>query len=64
MNVPYAGAWKKVFDILQAKQALTSKIHLSGPDLFGLSDPRVAKAIQELPDADKCLRYKMQNFDI
>ena len=30
---------------------------VSGPDMFGLSNPSVVKSIQELPNANKCANY-------
>ncbi|KAI9229069.1 MAG: F/Y rich C-terminus-domain-containing protein, partial [Piptocephalis tieghemiana] len=35
----------------------------SGPDYFGFSNSLIAKIIQELPNAEKCLNYHRQTFE-
>ncbi|KAJ2888762.1 hypothetical protein FB639_000410 [Coemansia asiatica] len=56
-----SGVWKQILDILMAS-GLGVKTHASGPQMYGLSHLAVTKAIQELPDADKCKKYIMQRW--
>ncbi|KAK9817936.1 hypothetical protein WJX72_004523 [[Myrmecia] bisecta] len=35
---------------------------VSGPEYFGFAAPTIARLIQELPGADKCRQYQMQNY--
>ncbi len=52
-----------MIELLQAQRVIGPKMHSSGPDLFGLSDIRVARAIQELPGASECTRYRVPLWD-
>lgn len=36
---------------------------VSGPEYFGMSHPTIAKMIQELPGAEKCVNYVWRTFD-
>lgn len=35
-----------------------SVVMTTGPRMFGFSVPAIARLIQELPDADKCVNYE------
>ncbi|KAJ1722694.1 hypothetical protein LPJ53_002907 [Coemansia erecta] len=56
-----SGVWKQVLDVLMAN-GLGVKTHASGPQMYGLSNLAVTKAIQELEGADKCSKYIMQKW--
>ncbi|KAH8551223.1 F/Y rich C-terminus-domain-containing protein [Umbelopsis sp. PMI_123] len=56
-----SGVWKQLLDQI-ASLGVTAKTHASGPEMLGLSNLAVTKAIQELPDADKCTRYVPQRW--
>ncbi|KAJ1817453.1 hypothetical protein LPJ56_004062 [Coemansia sp. RSA 2599] len=56
-----SGVWKQILDILMAS-GLGVKTHASGPQMYGLSHLAVTKAIQEMPNADKCKKYIMQRW--
>ncbi|KAG2181735.1 hypothetical protein INT44_008550 [Umbelopsis vinacea] len=56
-----SGVWKQLLDQI-ASLGVTAKTHASGPEMLGLSNLAVTKAIQELPDADKCTRYISQRW--
>ncbi|KAJ2809708.1 hypothetical protein H4S07_003101 [Coemansia furcata] len=56
------GAWTTV---LRTVNQLIQREHsnsASGPDYFGFSHPTIAKMIQDLPGAERCRTYIMQNF--
>jgi len=57
-----SGAWKSVLTELSKRGSTGAKTHASGPDFFGLSDLGVTKVIQELPNAEKCMRYVKQRW--
>ena len=40
-----------------------AQVSVSGPEMFGFSDPLVKMLIQELPDARKCTHYQWVDFD-
>lgn len=40
------------------------QVAVSGPEYFGLSNPIVTQLIQELPNADKCGKYKWKQVDL
>ncbi|KAG0288563.1 hypothetical protein BGZ96_007701 [Linnemannia gamsii] len=57
------GAWTH---IVKAANAIRKRDHsnsASGPDYFGFSNATIAKMIQDLPDAEKCSTYVMQQFE-
>jgi len=60
--------WKTVLERVNALKTEQSGKRMfaaiSGPEYFGFSQPTVAKLIQDLPNADKCERYKMKQFEI
>ncbi|KAJ1748940.1 hypothetical protein LPJ78_004249 [Coemansia sp. RSA 989] len=56
-----SGVWKQILDALTSKGA-SVKTHASGPQMYGLSNLGVTKAIQELENADKCSKYIMQKW--
>ncbi|PVU87731.1 hypothetical protein BB559_005916 [Furculomyces boomerangus] len=51
-----SAAWKTILEELN-ELGVPVKINTSGPQLFGLSNLSIVKAIQELPNADKCVKY-------
>ncbi|ORX52972.1 hypothetical protein BCR36DRAFT_582374 [Piromyces finnis] len=57
-----SGAWKSVLSELSKRGSTGAKTHASGPDFFGLSDLGVTKVIQELPNAERCIRYVKQRW--
>ncbi|XP_024369476.1 uncharacterized protein [Physcomitrium patens] len=36
--------------------------NVSGPEYFGYANPTIARLIQQLPDAEKCTKYKRQDY--
>ncbi|KAJ2957819.1 hypothetical protein NQZ79_g6510 [Umbelopsis isabellina] len=60
-GVSASGVWKQLLDQI-ASLGVTAKTHASGPEMLGLSNLAVTKAIQELPNANKCTRYVMQRW--
>ncbi|CAO3662382.1 unnamed protein product [Umbelopsis vinacea] len=56
-----SGVWKQLLDQI-ASLGVTAKTHASGPEMLGLSNFAVTKAIQELPNADRCSRYVPQRW--
>ncbi|KAJ1920411.1 hypothetical protein H4219_001387 [Mycoemilia scoparia] len=56
-----SGVWKLALDEIMSK-GVGVKTHASGPQMYGLSNLAVTKAIQELPDAEKCSKYVMQQW--
>ncbi|KAJ2767872.1 hypothetical protein IWQ56_003159 [Coemansia nantahalensis] len=56
-----SGAWKQILDALTAK-GVNVKTHASGPQMYGLSNLGVTKAIQELANAEKCQKYIRQRW--
>ena len=60
-----SGAWKEVLERINARKPQTEKravCSVSGPDYFGYVHPIAVKLIEELPNADKCPKYKMKNW--
>ncbi|CAG8749801.1 32765_t:CDS:10 [Gigaspora margarita] len=57
-----SGVWKKILDEINI-QGVPSKTHASGPEMLGLSHLGITKYIQELPGAEKCTKYVMQQED-
>ncbi|CAG8744232.1 11387_t:CDS:2, partial [Dentiscutata heterogama] len=53
-----SGVWKKILDEINI-QGVPSKTHASGPEMLGLSHLGITKYIQELPGAEKCTKYPM-----
>jgi len=39
-------------------------VTVSGPDRFGISQSSVALLLEDLPNAEKCLRYKFKTKEI
>ncbi|KAJ1941956.1 hypothetical protein FBU59_003351 [Linderina macrospora] len=56
-----SGVWKQILDILMAN-GVGVKTHASGPQMYGLSNLGVTKAIQELDNAGRCAKYTMQRW--
>ena len=56
------GCWvhicQKVNDLQEHKK---SKVTISGTDRFGLLDPNVARYLEELPNSEKCIKYKFKH---
>lgn len=57
-----SGAWKNVLSEISRRGSTGAKTHASGPDFFGLSDLGITKVIQELPNAERCIRYVRQRW--
>ncbi|KAK5672142.1 hypothetical protein QVD99_001948 [Batrachochytrium dendrobatidis] len=58
------GAWMTV---IKAAITIRNKDHsntVSGPDMFGYSQPTIQKLIQDLPNANLCKMYKFQKFEV
>ena len=36
------------------------QVTVSGPERYGLAEPNVIKLMQQLPNADKCARFKVK----
>ncbi|KAL2651214.1 hypothetical protein R1flu_019342 [Riccia fluitans] len=36
--------------------------NVSGPEYFGFANPTIARLIQQLPDSEKCSKYKRQDY--
>ncbi|KAJ1735426.1 hypothetical protein LPJ61_000549 [Coemansia biformis] len=56
-----SGVWRQILDALTAK-GISVKTHVSGPQMYGLSNLGVTKAIQELDNAEKCTKYIQQRW--
>ncbi|KAJ2451276.1 hypothetical protein EV183_003730 [Coemansia sp. RSA 2336] len=56
------GAWTTVLRKVNQIRKREHSNSASGPDYFGFSHPTIAKMIQDLPGADRCRTYVMQNF--
>ena len=56
------GAWTTVLRAANRLRNKETSNSASGPDYFGFSHPVIAKLIQELPNADKCIGYIKQEF--
>ncbi|KAJ1860966.1 hypothetical protein LPJ78_005605 [Coemansia sp. RSA 989] len=56
------GAWTAVLRKVNQIRKREHSNSASGPDYFGFSHPTIAKMIQDLPGADRCRSYVMQNF--
>ena len=54
-----SGVWCEILKMIKKKQTVS----VSGPEMFGFSDPLVKMLIQELPDARKCTSYQWKDFD-
>lgn len=51
--------WSEVL----AKIKRRSSVSVSGPEMFGFSDPVIKMLIQELPNAEKCQQYAFKAFN-
>jgi hypothetical protein len=40
-----------------------NKVTISGTERFGLCESNVVKLLQNLPNAEKCVKYLMKNFE-
>ncbi|KAJ1854462.1 hypothetical protein GGH12_004251 [Coemansia sp. RSA 1822] len=56
------GAWTAVLRKVNQIRHREHSNSASGPDYFGFSHPTIAKMVQDLPGADRCRTYVMQNF--
>jgi len=54
-----SGVWVEALKLIKKRP----NISVSGPEMFGFSDPTVKMLIQELPNARKCLNYIWKDFD-
>ena len=54
--------WSEVLKLVKEKRVDSEKSmgNISGPEYFGFSHPTIARLLEELPDAQKCTRYKFQ----
>ena len=41
-------------------EKMRTSFSVSGPEKYGLTEPIVYKLIQQLPNAEKCVKYKMK----
>jgi hypothetical protein len=57
------GAWTTVVRLANKVRNREHSNSASGPDYFGFSHPIIAKLIQELPNAERCRHYVMQQFE-
>ena len=55
-----SGAWAVIGKRTAGAQDVARR--LSGPEMFGLTNPTVAKMIQDLPGANLCAKYERQQF--
>jgi hypothetical protein len=51
--------WMEMLRKIKKRQ----QISVSGPEMYGYSDPTVKMLIQELPNSEKCDQYVWQNFE-
>jgi len=54
-----SGVWCEVLKMIKRKP----NVSVSGPEMYGFSDPTIKMLIQELPNADKCESYEWKEFD-
>ncbi len=54
-----SGAWMKALRSIKHRQ----QVSVSGPEMFGFSEPAVKMLIQELPNARKCANYEFLEFE-
>ncbi|KAF9149474.1 hypothetical protein BG015_008733 [Linnemannia schmuckeri] len=57
------GAWTHIVKTANAIRKRDHSNSASGPDYFGFSNATIAKMIQDLPNAEKCSTYVMQQFE-
>jgi len=58
-------AWSTILKRINETKPVDSKRQhnsVSGPEYFGFAHPSILKLIQELPNADRCAKYDMQDF--
>jgi hypothetical protein len=59
------GCWvyicSKVNDLAEVKKA---KVTISGTERFGLLEPNICRILENLPEADKCMKYKFKYRDV
>ncbi|CAG8503658.1 13153_t:CDS:2, partial [Funneliformis caledonium] len=58
------GAWTTVVREANAIRQRDHSNSASGPDYFGFSQATIRKMIQDLPNAQRCKNYVMQNFEV
>eukprot|EP01102_Stenamoeba_stenopodia_P017678 TRINITY_DN6377_c0_g2_i1.p1 TRINITY_DN6377_c0_g2~~TRINITY_DN6377_c0_g2_i1.p1 ORF type:complete len:750 (+),score=266.72 TRINITY_DN6377_c0_g2_i1:129-2378(+) len=58
-NSTSSGVWTEVLKRIKKKT-----VSVSGPEMFGLSDPTVQKLIQDLPGARECKNYLWKEINI
>ena len=52
------GCWIVICNRVNELQAVKrQQVTISGPDRYGLSDPKVVKLIEDLENANKCCKY-------
>jgi len=54
-----SGVWVEALKLIKKRP----NVSVSGPEMYGFSDPSVKMLIQELPDARKCSTYQWKDFD-
>eukprot|EP01114_Cavostelium_apophysatum_P015128 TRINITY_DN4061_c0_g1_i1.p1 TRINITY_DN4061_c0_g1~~TRINITY_DN4061_c0_g1_i1.p1 ORF type:complete len:2056 (-),score=800.22 TRINITY_DN4061_c0_g1_i1:68-6235(-) len=54
-----SGAWCEMLKLIKKK----STVSVSGPEMYGFSDPTVKMLIQELPNSRLCKNYQWKDFD-
>ena len=52
--------YKKINSLLNNKK---NKINVDGNEKFGLTDKSVIQYLQQLPNVEKCVNYKIQDFN-
>jgi len=61
-----SGVWAEVarryFEKRKGETGMVTNTQLSGPEMFGFGHPTIAKLIQEMPGAELCSQYVMQQF--
>jgi len=58
-------AWSAILKRINETKPTDSKRQhnsVSGPEYFGFAHPSILKLIQELPNAERCTKYDMQDF--
>lgn len=57
-----SGAWGQILHTAYEIRNRQPTTAVCGPDLFGLTVAEIAMKIQDLPNANRCSRYKWQTF--
>jgi hypothetical protein len=59
-----SAAWTTIMRKVNEARNKEHTSSASGPEYFGFGYPPIARLIQEMPNADKCKEYIIQNFEI